>query len=86
MPNFATVDPEHPDFARHPRFRGVEVFGATLAAGETLFVPRGWWHYTRSLDDAVSMNFWYGGPGVRLASLASSAFKRLRAIRQDEWS
>ena len=41
MPNFAQVDPERPGYERHPRFRGVEVFGATLGPGETLFIPHG---------------------------------------------
>jgi len=86
MPNFSSVDPEAPDYARHPRFREVEALEVTVGAGETLFVPHGWWHHTRSLDDAVSMNFWYGGRVVWLASLASTAFKRLRSIRQDEWA
>jgi hypothetical protein len=86
MPNFAAVDPERPDHARHPRFRGVTAFGATLHPGETLFIPHGWWHHTRSLDDAVSMNFWWGGTLVSLASLASTGFKRVRGIRRDEWA
>lgn len=85
MPNFAHVDPESPDLARHPRFAGARAVEATVAGGETLFIPHGWWHHTRSLDDAVAMNFWWGGRIVRLASLASSAFKRLRGIRRGEW-
>lgn len=85
MPNFAQVDPERPDYARYPRFRGVQVFAATVEGGETLFIPHGWWHYTRTLEDAVAMNFWWGGALVQLASLASTTFKRLRGIRRDEW-
>jgi hypothetical protein len=85
MPNFSEGEPEPPDTARQPRARDATVFGATLAPGETLFIPHGWWHHTRSLDDAVSMNFWWGGPIVQLASLASTAFKRMRGIRRDEW-
>ena len=85
MPNFAQVDPEQPDLARHPRFAGAQAFGATVAGGDTLFIPHGWWHHTRSLDDAVAMNFWWGGNVVRLASLASTAFKRIRGIRRGEW-
>jgi lysine-specific demethylase 8 len=86
MPNFAQVDPERPDYERYPRFRQATALGATLDSGETLFIPHGWWHHTRSLDDAVSMNFWWGGQVVRLVSLASSAFKRARGIRRDEWA
>jgi hypothetical protein len=85
MPNFSAVDPEQPDDARHPRFRDATAFTATLTDGETLFIPRGWWHHTRSLDDAVAMNFWWGGPFVRLTALASATFKRVRGIRRDEW-
>lgn len=85
MPNFASVDPERPDLLRHPRFAGAHALETTVAGGETLFIPHGWWHHTRSLDDAVAMNFWWGGRIVRLASLASTAFKRLRGIRQGEW-
>jgi hypothetical protein len=85
MPNFAWVDPEQPDFDRYPRFRGVTAIGGVVNPGETLFIPHGWWHHTRTLDDAVSMNFWWGGRLVWLASLASTAFKRVARIRRDEW-
>jgi hypothetical protein len=86
MPNFAHVDPELPDFDRYPRFRGITAVGDVVNPGETLFIPHGWWHHTRTLDDAVSMNFWWGGRVVQLASLASTAFKRVRGIRRDEWA
>ena len=86
MPNFSAVDPEDPDYDRHPRFRDAVAFGATLDSGETLFIPHGWWHHTRSLDDAVSMNFWWGGRLVQVAALASTVFKRVRGIRRDEWA
>lgn len=86
MPNFSQVDPERPDANHYPRFRGVTAFRATLGSGETLFIPHGWWHHTRTLDNAVAMNFWWGGKLVYLASLASTVFKRVRGIRRDEWA
>ncbi len=85
MPNFSSVDPERPDFDRHPRFREKRPVGGIVGDGETLFIPHGWWHHTRSLDDAVAINFWWGGPIVYLAGLASTAFKKLSRIRNDEW-
>ncbi|MEO6026175.1 MAG: cupin-like domain-containing protein [Candidatus Binatia bacterium] len=86
MPNFSSVDPEHPDYARHPRFRAKRPVGGIVGDGETLFIPHGWWHHTRSLDDAVAVNFWWGGAVVQLFALASATFKRVRGIRRDEWS
>ena len=59
---------------------------ARQAGQMTLFIPHGWWHHTRSLDDAVAINFWWGGPIVAAAALASETFKRLRGIRHDEWA
>ena len=85
MPNFSDVDPEQPDYERHPRFRGKRAVGGVVGDGETLFIPHGWWHHTRSLDDAVAVNFWWGGPLVAAFALASATFKRLRGIRRDEW-
>ena len=41
--------------------------------------------HARSLDDVVSMNFWWSGSVVRLVALASAAFKHARGIRRDEW-
>jgi len=86
MPNFSAIDPERPDFERYPLLRGVTALGGIIEAGETLFIPRGWWHHTRTLEDAVAINFWWGGPAVQLASLASTLFKRVTGIRQDEWA
>ncbi|GIW45063.1 MAG: hypothetical protein KatS3mg077_2345 [Candidatus Binatia bacterium] len=86
MPNFAQVDPEQPDWNRFPRFRFAHGYQAVLEPGQTLFIPSGWWHYTRTLEDAVSLNFWWGGYGVALAAFASTCFKRLRGIRQNEWA
>ena len=80
------IDPEQPDLRRFPRFRGLTALGGGVEPGETLFIPRGWWHHTRTLEAAVSMNFWWGGPFVQLTSLASTLFKRARRIRRDEWA
>lgn len=86
MPNFSSVDPERPDAVAHPRFGTATARVATLAPGETLFIPHGWWHHTRSLDDAVAMNFWWGGTLVQWLSRASTVWKQLRGIRRDEWA
>lgn len=86
MPNFSQVDPENPDFSRFPRFQAAQPYVALVEPGQTLFIPRGWWHHTRLLEDAVSVNFWWGGLAVALAARASSGFKRLRGIRRNEWA
>jgi len=85
MPNFSHVDPEQVNQDRFPKFRGFTALGATLGPGETLFIPHGWWHHTRTTADAVAMNFWWGGTWIKLGNVASTMFKRLRGLRRDEW-
>lgn len=85
MPNFAQVDPEMPEPDRFPRFRQVSCLHAVVGPGDALFIPRGWWHHTRLLDDVVTMNFWWGGYGVALLAAGSALFKKLRGIRRYEW-
>jgi len=86
LPNFAWADPGQPDYARFPRLRGASGFSCVCGPGDTLFIPRGWWHHTRLLDDCVSMNFWWGGRLVYAASRVSTAFKRVRGIQRGEWA
>ena len=58
------VNPDQPDFERFPRFRDVDLLEATLAPGDMLFIPRGWWHYLRSLEPSISVNYFFGKPLV----------------------
>lgn len=31
----------------------------TLKPGDALFIPKGWWHYVRSLSSSISISFWF---------------------------
>ena len=43
-------------FPRHMEARYVECI---LHPGECLYIPRGWWHYVRSLSASCSVSFWW---------------------------
>jgi histone arginine demethylase JMJD6 len=63
-------DVEHPDLERFPLFAQARGTRFRLKAGETLFVPAGWWHTTRLLTPAISVS-------VNSADAANwGAFKR----------
>ena len=57
--NISAVDVEHPDGTAHPRFGDAQPFDCVLGPGDALFIPKGWWHYVRSLSVSVSVNFWW---------------------------
>jgi lysine-specific demethylase 8 len=44
---------------RFPKFFQAEYVEGVLGPGECLFVPRGWWHYIRSLSASCSVSFWW---------------------------
>jgi Cupin-like domain len=54
---YSPVDPEAPDLARFPRFAEATTMTVTLAAGEALLIPVGWWHHVRSLEASISVSF-----------------------------
>jgi ribosomal protein L16 Arg81 hydroxylase len=51
---FSEVDPESPDFLRHPLFRQVQTHVIQVDAGDILFLPVAWWHQVRSLSTSIS--------------------------------
>lgn len=50
----AIDDVEHPDLERFPLFAQAKMLRFTLAPGEMLFNPTGWWHSTRTLDVSIA--------------------------------
>ena len=44
-----------PDFSKHPALKHVKGLEVTLEPGETLFIPRGYWHYTEYTDSGYSI-------------------------------
>lgn len=53
---FTDFDPEHPDFGRFPRAKGVPIAVVELGPGDAVLLPVGWWHHVRALDASVSLS------------------------------
>lgn len=54
------VDPLMPNLKDFPKFRKAHLLEGQIHKGDTLFIPRGWWHYIYSQGPSISMNCWYG--------------------------
>ena len=81
VPHASRVDAEHPDLARFPRFARARKMVVELSPGDILYLPRLWWHQTRSLDFSVSVNQWWV-TGWRYAVVRTAvAYQQLRRIR-----
>lgn len=56
------VDPHAPDLARYPRFAEAarHAEAATLAPGDAIYIPYGWWHGVESLSPvSMLVNYWW---------------------------
>jgi hypothetical protein len=49
---YSSLDPERPE--GDPRWTSVTFKDFTLAPGEALYIPAGWWHHVRALDVSIS--------------------------------
>ena len=59
-PSKSQVDLDCPNFKRHPKSARAEVWSCELAAGDALYIPRGWWHHISTKEVSISINFWHG--------------------------
>ena len=57
--NVSAVDVEAPDFGAHPLHAAAVAHDALLGPGDVLFIPKGWWHYVRSVTPSFSLNCWF---------------------------
>jgi lysine-specific demethylase 8 len=80
--HFSPVDVEHPDLARHPRFASARGHEVVVAPGEVLHIPAGWWHYVRSLEPSISLNFWWQNPRAASVSVPHVARELVGALRK----
>ena len=50
-------DPWNPDLSEYPDFAKTHPQSVVVSPGETIFVPSGWWHITRSLEPSIGVTF-----------------------------
>jgi hypothetical protein len=66
-----SVDVSNPDYERFPGLEYVKGYDIQLEAGDTLFMPSGWWHHVEYLSGAI---------GVSIRALSPSYATRLRGL------
>ncbi|KAI9657992.1 MAG: hypothetical protein M1821_002649 [Bathelium mastoideum] len=45
--------------AQYPLFRTAHSLECVLGPGDSLYIPKGWWHYVESLSTSFSVSFWW---------------------------
>ena len=77
-------DHHHPDYEQYPLFRQARAQKVVLHAGETLFLPCGWWHTARSLNMTISVAFDQLGPdnwGDFVGDIVAEKLREGRRVR-----
>jgi lysine-specific demethylase 8 len=71
------MDVDNLDADRFPLFAKATEYRVVIHPGEMLFIPRGWWHYVRSLDKSISVsNISYDTKGI-VVDLLSERIKQV---------
>lgn len=80
IPNASRVDLDHLDLKRFPRVARAQPWTCELEPGETLFMPRSWWHHVATVAPSISVNTWWATGARLLVTAAAGAFKRIWGI------
>ena len=80
IPNGCQVDIEHPDVERFPRLADVRPLVAELDPGDTVYIPRRWWHHGRTVKLSLSTNHWWARGAWAALVKSADLFKRARGI------
>ncbi|PZR25059.1 MAG: hypothetical protein DI535_19545 [Citrobacter freundii] len=51
------ADLRNPDYEKFPALRYVQGYECTLEPGDTLFIPRGYWHYIQYITQGYSVSY-----------------------------
>lgn len=62
-----SIDINHPDYDRYPGLHKVKGYDCFIEAGDTIFMPAGWWHHIE-----------YHAPGIGMAMRSLSPFMATR--------
>uniref|UniRef100_A0A5S6QZL0 JmjC domain-containing protein 5 n=1 Tax=Trichuris muris TaxID=70415 RepID=A0A5S6QZL0_TRIMR len=68
MRNTSQVDMADPDLEAFPNVRNARVYETVARPGDLLFIPRGWWHYLKSVSTSFSVSFWFRPPTTTATS------------------
>uniref|UniRef100_T1JYC6 JmjC domain-containing protein n=1 Tax=Tetranychus urticae TaxID=32264 RepID=T1JYC6_TETUR len=59
LSNTSQVDVESVDVEKFPMFPSLPYLECCLEQGQMLYIPKGYWHYVKSLSISFSINFWW---------------------------
>ena len=66
-------DPEVPDFNAFPLARQAKPIECVVGPGELIYLPAGWFHHVRALDESFSANRWVKDVPLAIRSHISEA-------------
>ncbi|KAJ3217644.1 Lysine-specific demethylase 8 [Clydaea vesicula] len=59
LKNTSQVDILHPDLLSFPLFNKAKYVELTIGPGDMLYIPKGYWHFVKSLTPSFSISFWF---------------------------
>lgn len=53
------VNLKYPDLEQFPKFKDAHLYQVVVEPGDVIFIPDGWFHEVRALDNSISLSFFY---------------------------
>jgi dTDP-4-dehydrorhamnose 3,5-epimerase-like enzyme len=75
------IDLDAPDLTRYPRFARARRYEVEIQRGEMLFIPQGWWHRFKTIENGIAVNFFWLTRRLAPAMALARAAWVLRGVR-----
>ncbi|MGZ4157991.1 MAG: cupin-like domain-containing protein, partial [Bacteroidia bacterium] len=62
---YSLIDSDKPDYKKYPGLKYVKGYDFILEAGDSLFMPSGYWHYMTYLEGSFSVSYRRLGPTIQ---------------------
>ncbi len=53
------VNVRNPDHEKFPEFKNAQLYQVVIEPGDIIFIPEGWFHDVRALENSISLSFFY---------------------------
>lgn len=54
---WSNIDFQNIDYKKYPKFKNVQIYTFILNEGDSMYIPKNWWHCVENLEDTIGITY-----------------------------